>query len=476
MTKKIKKKKQTKVEIYFILYLAALILLLPDNKNQNQVDIESKKMILSLIPEKTVLNLRLLKSDGKNSIIKFDSTNKIYFDGDYDNIDFTYTISDVNRGETVEINELNNSKELFQIKEDLLNRYILFKWNPDFNFDFNSTYLVKLKAVVEKDGKSETVGTQFTLNTLFLNQVTDNIDYAVNSLDTDFIDLNYFNSTVPLRTNLSDMDAKVSKNPIITYADNDWVNYARIYNITSIDDLAGPPKVYTEGDSLLGGTAKFESSDGNNFMFTGMSPTYDTMKVTVKIRRKADNSEFNFDFAVIPTPRTAPDIPSVMYIGETYQFNTKLENNSKVESYTIIRAGSFEKKYSNNNITFTPDNNMLDANVTLTRYVENKKLDSYTLVLKKKPKPVIENLEMRDGKIILKTKTFSLQRNQNYIEKVITTPNLKFNDILGKSYFDDGYQFQTYESERLDKSINSIEIQLVDKYGSMSAKKSQQIK
>ena len=476
MKKKIKKIKKTKVEIYFILYLAALILLLPDGKHENKEVANNQGVIISLTPEKTVLNLRLLKNNGINNIIKFDSINRIYFDGVYDNIDFTYTISDVNRGETVEINELNNSKELFQITEDFQKKLIFFKWNPDFNFDYNSTYLVKLQAIIEKSGKSNTANTQFTLNTLFLNQVTNNTDLADNQSDSEQFDSSFFNTAISIPTNLSDMDAKVSRNPIITYADNEWVNYVRIYNISSIDDLYGPPKVIIQGDSLLGGTAKFETSEGNNFTFSGMSPTYDTMKVTVKVRRKADDSEFSFDFLVIPTPRTAPDIPNEMYIGESYQINTRLESNTNIDSYSIIKAGNFEKKYTNNIITFTPEVAMLDANVVLTRYVEKKKLDSYTISLKKKPKPVVENIEIKDNKIIIKTKSFSLQRNQNYIINVKNSANLNFNDVIGKSYYDDNHQFQTFESERLKSPVNSLEIQLIDKNGQYSIKKTHVIR
>lgn len=464
-------KKRTKVEIYFILYLAALILILPDSKKSNNETDSSTEIELRLVPERTVLNLRLLKKDGRNNIVRFDSLNKVFFDGEYDNIDFTYTISDVNRGETVEINELNNSKEQFQISENFQDKYINFKWNPDFNFDYNSTYLVKLTAVIEKNGKSKTSSTQFTLNTLFLNQVI-NQDLVGNQIDTTNFDFNYFNTPLSIPTNLIEMDAKVSKNPIIIFADNEWTNYVKIFNIASIDDLVGPPKVTIRGDSLLGGTARFESSDGNNFVFSGMSPTYDTMKVVVKVRRKADDSEFSFDFMVIPSPRIAPDIPSVMYVGENYNINTRLEASTSLDSYTIIKSGnSFEKRYNNSQFFFTPDASMLESNTTLTRYVENKRLDSYTLTIRRKPKPVVEYIELKDNRIIIKTKSFSLQSNKNYIVTVKNNLNIKFNDLYGKSYFDDGYQFQTFESEKLDKPINSIEIQLIEKNGQYSTKK-----
>ena len=465
------KKKRTKVEIYFILYLSALILILPDSKKSDEKNDDTTGIELRLVPERTVLNLRMLKKDGRNNIVRFDSVNKVFFDGEYDNIDFTYTISDVNRGETVEINELNNSKEQFQISENFQDKFINFKWNPDFNFDYNSTYLVKLTAVIEKNGKSKTSSTQFTLNTLFLNQVT-NQDLVDNQFDTSNFDFNYFNSPLSIPTNLSEMDANVTKNPIITFADNQWINNVIIYNIASIDDLVGPPKVSIRGDSLLGGTAKFESSDGNNFVFSGMSPTYDTMKVVVKVRRKADDSEFSFDFMVIPSPRIAPDIPSVMYVGENYNLNTRLESNTSLDSYTIIKSGNtYEKRFNNSQIYFTPDASMLESNATLTRYVENKRLDSYNLIIKRKPKSVVEYIELKDNRIIIKTKSFSLQKNKNYVATVKNNANLKFKDLFGKSYYDDGYLFQTFESEKLEKPIINIEIQLIEKNGQSSSKK-----
>lgn len=465
------KKKRTKVEIYFILYLAALILILPDSKKKVDVDNSTSRIDIRLVPEKTVLNLRMLKKNGTNRIVRFDSVNKIFFDGKYDNIDFTYTISDVNRGETVEINELNNSKEQFKITENLQDNYIDFRWNPDFNFDYNSTYLVKLTAIIEKNGHSKTSSTQFTLNSLFLNQVTeeDLVSNQNDSLNNDFL---FFNTPLSLPTNLSEMDAKVSRNPIITFADNEWKNFVRIYNISSIDDLVGPPKVRIEGDSLLGGTAKFESSEGNYFVFSGMSPTYDTMKVNVSIKRKVDNSEFSFDFLVIPSPRVAPNIPDVMYVGESYNINTKLESSTTLSSYSVIKSdNNYEKRFNNSQFSFTPTEEMLGSNVTLTRYIENKRLDSYQLLIKRTPKPVVEYIEIKDNRILIKTKSFSLQKGKNYVMKVKNSANLKFSDIIGKSYYDDGFLFQTFESERLDKPINSIEIQLIEKNGQSSTLK-----
>jgi hypothetical protein len=461
-----KNSKKVRVEIYFILYLAALILLLPDFKKEREVE-KNDSIKIGLSVDKSILNLRMLKKNNKNQIIKFDSTNRILFDGNFDNIDFIYTVSDINRGETIELNSNTNTKEQFVINENRENGFVDFTWNPNIDFNFNKTYLVKLTATAEKDGRTRTATTQFTLNTLFINEVVDN--QALNS-ENEITDFSFLNTPMSIPTNLSNIDVRVSQNPIITVADNEWENYATIYNISSIDDLVGPPEVKIYGDSLLGGTARFVSSEDNQFTFAGISPTYDTMKVNVKITRKVDNSSFTFDFLVIPKPRSIPDIPERMYVGENYIIDTKLNQNDFQNTSTVIKSGSNQKEYKENRIKFTPTDNMLDENLILIRYVNNKKLDQYILNIKNKPKPVVENVFIDDGRITIKTKTFSLKRNSNYIELIDNNKSIKFEEVIGKSYYDDNYQFQTFVSTS-KKITREIEIQLIDRNKNKSIKK-----
>lgn len=463
-----KNNKKVRVEIYFILYLAALILLLPDLKNEKEDD-SVNGIDISLSVDKSILNLRMLKKNRRNEVIRFDSTNRILFNGDFDNVDFIYTVSDINRGETIELSNYTNTKEQFVINENREKGYIDFKWNPSMDFNFNKTYLVKLIATVEKDGNTKTASTQFTLNTLFINEVVSNQGSDSDSDYTDFSFLN--NSTISIPTNLSSIDAKVSKNPIITVADNQWENYVTIYNISSVDDLVGPPEVEISGDSLLGGSAKFESSEKNKFVFSGVSPTYDTMKVSVNVTRKVDNSSFSFDFLVIPKPRFIPDIPETMYIGETYILDTKLNQDEIQNSYATINYGVEQKTYYDNILKLTPTIKMLDENLILKRYVDGKKLDQYILNIRQKPKPVVENVFIKDGRIIVKTKTFSLKRSSNYIDSIINNKNVVFKDVIGKSYHDDKYKFQTFESKTVNTSVREIEIQLIDKNNIKSIKK-----
>lgn len=463
-----KNSKKVRVEIYFILYLAALILLLPDLKKEKE-ESHAKGAVISLSVDKSILNLRMLKRNSKNEIIKFDSTNRIMFNGDFDNVDFTYTVSDINRGETIELSNYTNTKEQFLINENREKGFIDFKWNPSMDFNFNKTYLVKLIATVEKEGTTKTASTQFTLNTLFINEVVSNQDDGANSDITDFSFLN--SPTISIPTNLSSIDAKVYKNPIITVADNQWENYVTIYNINSIDDLIGPPEVRVSGDSLLGGSARFESSENNRFIFSGVSPTYDTMKVSVSITRKVDNSNFAFDFLVIPKPRTIPDIPETLYIGETYTIDTKLNQEEIQNSYATINYGAEQKTYYDNILKLTPTIKMLDENLILKRYVDGRKLDQYILNIRQKPKPIIENVFVKDGRIIVKTKTFSLKRSSNYIDSIKNNKNVVFKDLIGKSYHDDKYQFQTFESKTVNTSIREIELQIIDKNKIKSIKK-----
>ena len=105
------------------------------------------------------------------------------------------------------------------------------------------------------------------------------------------------------------------------------------------------------------------------------------MKVSVNITRKVDNSNFAFDFLVIPKPRIIPDIPETLYIGETYTIDTKLNQEEIQNSYTTINYGAEQKTYYDNILKLTPTLNpsaavLRRAKPTVVRHLATGNCDS----------------------------------------------------------------------------------------------------
>ena len=75
-------KRRRMIEIYFVLYIAALVMLLPSKNSSNQHlknDIldEIFRQSFTLLPEKTVLNCRIFTDSTGSHILAFDSSNVI---------------------------------------------------------------------------------------------------------------------------------------------------------------------------------------------------------------------------------------------------------------------------------------------------------------------------------------------------------------------------------------------------------------
>ena len=100
MIKQKKYNKRHKIEVYFILYLAALILLLPEDQKKSDLNNQGHNQITNnsyLQVEKSVLNCKISLKGGKLIVADIDSINNILLFGDVYSINYNFEFENQNQ-------------------------------------------------------------------------------------------------------------------------------------------------------------------------------------------------------------------------------------------------------------------------------------------------------------------------------------------------------------------------------------------
>ncbi|MFN3782046.1 MAG: hypothetical protein ACK4SO_07715, partial [Candidatus Kapaibacteriota bacterium] len=117
------KRKRRIVEIYFILYLAALVFILPESsfkpKDSNNAEVIGDfQSSFTLIPEKSSLVCNIIVEPTGYRITKIDSSNVIFYTGDFEDIQFEFTIEDQSTNRSVTLRaDKNYSAKYFRVVE-----------------------------------------------------------------------------------------------------------------------------------------------------------------------------------------------------------------------------------------------------------------------------------------------------------------------------------------------------------------------
>ncbi|MGB9913734.1 MAG: hypothetical protein ACPLRO_10245, partial [Candidatus Kapaibacteriota bacterium] len=149
------KRKRRIVEIYFILYLAALVFILPESSfkpgggNGPEVIGDFQSGFI-LIPEKSALVCNVVVEPNGYRITKIDSTNVIFYTGDFEDIQFEFTIEDQATSRSITLRpDKNYSAKYFRVVEVPEKKAAVFYWRPQYLENFNTTYLVKVTATAK---------------------------------------------------------------------------------------------------------------------------------------------------------------------------------------------------------------------------------------------------------------------------------------------------------------------------------------
>lgn len=452
MKKKVPNYKKN-VEIYFILYLAALMLLIPDLKEHNDTAKESNTMVdeelFRIYPEKNILLARLyIDSNGVN-YISIDSTNIIFYSGNVQQIDFDFQIQNKELNQTLVLNDSTNYTNFFKFYENKDLNLAYFYWKPPildrrnyvYNVKVSASALLKVPAPKSNDFelKKLKASTYFDLVVNYYDPTTGLPSIAVNqdtvriaSIDSNFL--------YAFRSNTQDLFVNFEKDQVTGLAGENWQNTAFIFGLDLARDLGKKPDIkIINSPSNNNGTVSIQKIQGNNIILQGKMPQFGTSKVKIKLNRKYDNSTIEDEFSLRPIEIKDPEFVNIVYPFRTYSIKPNFPELLDHTCTSRLRTNDgqvIQNSSGGNLLSFSVDNSFVGKTLVFERYIDNKIYGKvYQIQVKDYPPPQIAQLQLvATNKLKILANTFGIVNNrENSIKNIEIIGNAKYNELVGQT-------------------------------------------
>lgn len=447
-------KNRRSIEIYFILYLAAIIFLLPDGKTTPpDVDANQQGHIdfpFSLKPDKYNLRCKMTIDSSGPKIVYIDSVNTINCIGDVSNVEYEFFVEDESvKGSYRLSSDIKSTSKYFRIIEDAQNNAAKFIWSPSLEIKSNKTYRIKVKANVKPLNKSLATNldndfsepaiileTDFFLNIIFddASSRVQPADIAIaNNGDSGF-SANPIFQTQPI-VMLGDFSFGFNDDDINAYASESWQNALIANNINLLKDLKGRPLIETSLDvARSGGTCKIHDIKANSIILTGRTPAAGKMTVKVTLIRRSDNTEKTEYFTVRPLIIDPPVFSQNMYPGVEYWIDPKLSNETRNPRAVLKDGVKILYQNSGRKFPFKPE--MTDRNkiLILERYIDGKLIEEFNRIkILDYENPIIKEFNPDGkGKVLVVVHSHGIvEGRRNEIDEFDISGNAKYRDLRG---------------------------------------------
>ncbi len=470
------KNRNRKVEIYFILYLAAIVLLLPQKRgNESKKDSSHSYIIqgpFTIQPMKTSLLCRFKSDSSGIHIISIDSVNTILYTGNVEDVRFEFEVEDLVLRQKQTI---TGSSRYFRFLEDNKHQELKFFWEPPLIDKMNKTYNVKVVANAKEKGSKNHFHSETQFSLIMTNIVLENPNKELAS--------NINNNSIPnfnvqrFNNFSNEINIEPDKSNINAIAYKYWSNKILVFNANPSLDLLRKPKItVTLNPKDNYGTAEIDSIGNNTILIKGRTPTHGNMKVSISSVFKYDNKIRKTEFYVKPVPIPIPKYNKIMYPGKQYIIKPNLPFlvNQNVKAYLkdkniILNIGDEQGE----TILFVPEINQIGRTITLERYVDNIILDKYDIRIRDYPNPIIDGIQLDNaGNLKIITRSFGAFNGKPNEVKLKTKGNVKIRDLRGKipNSADKFVITQVFKCEPKDKNQKFVfEVQAVDKRGRKSS-------
>lgn len=453
--------KRRTIEIYFILYLAALIFLIPDGSEVFRAGkgtgIKVFQPEFVLLPEKTTLSCRALIDSSGTKIISLDSVNTIFYSGDVEDVKFDFIVEDQTLKNSLTLNsESKPTTKFFRIEEHRDKQAAFFYWTPPTHDQFSKIYLVKVIATAktkkpasnvnsknsDQEGKIVKFTTQFSLFVIYINEPGGNPIFIQN-----FQRPSYFDTSAIASYQFQSQFAQPSTGNITMFtlqsevkmiASQRWNNFIDVSNINLLKDLPPKYKILTVQCTPQdnGGKAEIYDITSSRISVRGITPSFGRMKVVVGVLRSYDKQEKLCDFTVVPIEMEQPEFDKYMYPDITYIIDPKLPLIGK-EIKVIITDGKNIKAQSQRGekIRFTPDDIDVDNVLYLERYIDGELFGTkYQIRILPYSEPYIVDVQQKgSNEVEVITRAFGVNnKSRNEVEKFIIEGNAQYRDLRGQ--------------------------------------------
>lgn len=480
------------IEIYFVLYLAALLLLLPDEQGTQDSSGSSALVSallqtgFSIVPEKNYLAARLQRDSSGNAILSLDSLNTIHAVGNVQDVRYEFFIEDQSLQETLRLTAGSSpSPRVFRVTQDAATGNATFIWRPLTNEQYSRTFTVRvvararptippalmnnanlrrqLETIINNEETALTARTRFDVAVTFAGSTEAMAaSGGPGRIDT-VINMNFppngaqFSPTVISGEPVFDLEFK----QIDAFAGQQWNNEARLYNLDLRQGLKETPRLILSSDRH-GGTAYVEKIDAanNTIVLRGTAPTSEFMRVQLVAVRAADNRQVITEFTVRPTPMTQPDIPATMYPKQQYTINPQLPMLTGQQVSAVLYDGDEERYTSKQGeaFRFTPQESDIGKKLRFERYIGGKKIgESYTIRVIDYPPPRVLSVNAEQTRLVVKTQGFGPRTDIGKRVRLLTEDRencLDPRELYGNYTYDttSNAHIQMFELPKIDPS------------------------
>lgn len=393
-------------EIYFVLYLVAVILLIPDKNELNNVfDYSSvNNSTVYLSPEKINLNCILSKENNSINLKHIDSLNFINLIGDVLDINYSIQIRKNNLTQSISLtNDRHDSKQIYIEK---VNNNLKFIWKPNTENTINQNYEVIVNAVANiiNDNNEEEIiylKTNFALN-LFINdniqQIASNDSIIKELLKNQNLNQNNYTGEFNInRANLA-IDINPEKQSLKGISNETWTNTIRVIGINLKTELLSAPKINVFSENNSQSKPIIKELNENSLVLEGIFPAKGKSTIELNLIRNIDNKEIKTSFIVNTIEVDEPIYSSKIYPSQATEINPNLPFIGKNIS-SVIKLGNEILFRSNDGSKFDFTARDKDTNQTLTfeRYINNKLVGkTYQILVLNLPAPKIIKKNLKD--------------------------------------------------------------------------------
>ncbi|MES2767111.1 MAG: hypothetical protein V4642_14645 [Bacteroidota bacterium] len=495
------------VDVYFVLYLAALILLLPIAKEEEkpQSGTEFLNYLRELTdftiqPEKTILTYQIERDSAHISVISLDSTNAIFYSGDVEDVRYEFFIEDETLRQTLRLaSDKPAPTTVFKISERPADRAAVFSWRPPKNQQSNRILRVRVVATARpkmnpstfkngselerilQSGTRVDAETEFTINIIATNKDGSPVISApqmqppilaqnpVNPIDT----ASAINGQQPFQT----FFVQPAIGTIDAIPFQEWSNSILVQGADPARELLQPVLNIEITPKNSGASVRIDNINGSRIFLKGKMETSGVITVKVTGIRQGDNTSATTEFMVISRQIGEPEFHAVMYPQRSYLFKPNIPLITGNETRAVLKDASGERATSlqGENFTFTPDISDTGKTFTFERYVGNVKTgQAFTMQVMNYPLPeVLEERVVKSGAISIKTRSWGYHNGkENRVNLEIMEGSVKRVTQMYADYaFDQKTlaHIQRFEIQPGDVSI--LKIRAIDARGKTSALK-----
>lgn len=445
-----KRRTRRQVEIYFVLYLAALLLLLP-NKRERAPDsdpslvYELLKSRFIIAAERPTMNCQLLAIGDTVRVVALDSVNTVSSSGDVGEVHYEFRVEDETQGQILTISANTPQIGIFTMKEDTQRKLAEFAWQPARNEKRNRTLKVsviatakpvipanitrsdireRLLRLISEENRFDTARTEFTINISFLdvgrsialnNINIDSLIAAVRSSSATTVSSGFPTAFVTPRQFIQppqgDFALYAVSERIECLPLQQWENQIRVYGMNLRTEGRGDPRTEILRTDRNDGTGSANIAEvrGDLVRITGTAPTSGLMTIRLVVTRAGDGKQSTIDFPVRSTPLSPPEIPRRMYAGVGYEFDPKLPFITGQELRAVLSLGGKDRSIGQQGakFTFSPDENDIGKTFAFERFVGGKRVgEVYYVKVEEFSAPEIIEVFSQGEDELLKTRCY----------------------------------------------------------------------